>query len=263
MTDVTLIEHPLSPYAQKVKIALIEKGISYASSTPFGGDDESLSAFQVANPRGEVPILVVGAANLYDSSIILEYLEESWPQPALLPQMPLDRARVRTVEEVMDTHFEANTWGLSEITIFRRASGSQAEQMVAFGRSQIERWYLWLDQQLDNRPFFNGEAFGWGDLAVIPLVNGAARFDILPTRGTALHSWYERVNERPSVATAQTEALAAELDPDTMSAALAAGFKRQYRDHRLEWMVRAGGLDIVQAGLLADNIRFTEPFAGA
>ena len=45
-----------------------------------------------------------------------------------------------------------------------------------------------------------------------------------------------------------------------MQAALAAGFKREYRDHRLEWMVRAGGINIVQAGLAADNIRFTDTF---
>ncbi|MCB1684549.1 MAG: hypothetical protein R3E82_11295 [Pseudomonadales bacterium] len=45
-----------------------------------------------------------------------------------------------------------------------------------------------------------------------------------------------------------------------MTAALAAGFKREYRDHRLEWMIRAGAINVVQAGLTADNIRFTETF---
>ncbi len=72
--------------------------------------------------------------------------------------------------------------------------------------------------------------------------------------------WLERVNERPNVALTQTEAVAAELDPATMQAALAAGFQREYRDHRLEWMVQAGGLEIVAAGLLANNIRFNKAF---
>ena len=48
-----------------------------------------------------------------------------------------------------------------------------------------------------------------------------------------------------------------------MQAAIEAGFKREYRDHRLEWMLRAGGLDIVAAGLAADNIRFNTSFSAS
>ncbi len=64
------------------------------------------------------------------------------------------------------------------------------------------------------------------------------------------------------MARCQAEAVAGELDAATMTAALAAGFKREYRDHRLEWMIRAGGLSVVQDGLAADNIRFVEAFGG-
>ena len=61
--------------------------------------------------------------------------------------------------------------------------------------------------------------------------------------------------------TVTSAAQSAELDPDAMQAAVAAGFKREYRDHRLEWMIRAGGIDVVAAGIAADNIRFNRSFS--
>jgi hypothetical protein len=45
-----------------------------------------------------------------------------------------------------------------------------------------------------------------------------------------------------------------------MSAAIANGFKREYRDHRIEWMIRAGGINVVEEGIQAQNLRFAQPF---
>lgn len=260
MTYVTLVEHPLSPYAQKVKIALLEKKIPYSTLAPMGASEEVQQTLHAANPRGEVPVLLDGDLALYDSTIILEYIEDRWPDPPLFPASAAERARVRTLEEVMDTHFEANTWGLAEIKIFRRAAGEQAGAINRFGEEQIAGWLDWLNSELGDRPYFNGDTFGWGDIAVVPFVNSAGRFDIFPNPQTNLARWLKRINARPSVAQAHAEAQAAELDPEVMVAALAAGFKREYRDHRLEWMIRAGAINVVQAGLDAENIRFTETF---
>ncbi len=83
-----LFEHPLSPYVQKVKLALIEKGIEFETELPnllSGGGPE----FQAANPRLEVPTLVDGDTKVFDSTVILEYLEDKWPTPPLLPSGPL------------------------------------------------------------------------------------------------------------------------------------------------------------------------------
>ena len=111
-----LYDHPLSPYAQKVKIALREKGQPFETLTPGGlGAGGAAGEFLEANPRAEVPALVDGEVMIFDSTIILEYLEDRWPTPALLPGAPAERARVRMLEEAMDTHFEAINWGLSEI----------------------------------------------------------------------------------------------------------------------------------------------------
>lgn len=260
MTKLTLVEHPLSPYAQKVKIALLEKKVPFTIVAPMGASEEEQQILHSANPRGEVPVLLHGDLSLYDSTIIMEYIEDRWPDTPLLPTTPAERARVRTLEEVIDTHFEANTWGLAEITIFRRASGEKADALIRYGEEQIIQWFIWLNRELGDRLYFNGDAFGWGDIAVAPYVNDAARFDIAPDSQSNLADWLKRIKERPSVAKTFAEAKAGELDPDIMAAALTAGFKREYRDHRLEWMIRAGAIDIVQAGLADDNIRFTETF---
>src|ERR1700761_6573657 len=106
---MTLIvyEHPLSPYAQKVKIALDEKGIAYEAKMPVAiGSGPPDREFLKANPRGEGPALIDGEDSIFDSTIILEYIEDKWPTPSLLPKSPADRAKARTIEEVMDTHFE-------------------------------------------------------------------------------------------------------------------------------------------------------------
>src|SRR6266481_1458297 len=112
---MTLIvyEHPLSPYAQKVKIALDEKGLDYAVKMPVAmGTGLPDHNFLAANPRGEVPTLIDGDLAIIDSTIILEYIEDKWPSPRLLPQDPAARADARTIEDVMDTQFEAIIWGM-------------------------------------------------------------------------------------------------------------------------------------------------------
>ena len=62
-----------------------------------------------SSPRLEVPTLVDGDARVFDSTIIVEYLEERWPEPATQPASPAERARVRMLEEVCDSCFEHTT----------------------------------------------------------------------------------------------------------------------------------------------------------
>jgi glutathione S-transferase/RNA polymerase-associated protein len=258
--ELIVYEHPLSPYAQKVKLALLEKDVPFSTRHMADMSESDRETFLRLSPRGEVPLLVDDGLPIFDSTIMLEYIESKWPQPALLPYTPQDQAKARQIEEVMDTHFEANTWGLSEVKHFRRAEGELAQQLTQFGSNEIRQWLQWLEGQLDEAPWFNGAHFGWADICVVPFVNGATRFEIFPQAGSAVAAWLERANARPSVTSCREQAMANELDADVMTAALAQGFKREYRDHRLEWMIRAGGLSIVEAGLAADNLRFIEPF---
>jgi glutathione S-transferase/RNA polymerase-associated protein len=159
---ITLYEHPMSPYAQKVKIAIREKGLEFELAAPSGlGTGAVLRGdFARISPRGEVPALVDGEVAIFDSTIILEYLEDKFPSPAMLPASAAERARVRMVEEVMDTHFEPIAWGLAELNWFRRAEGELAETLRASAKTQTEGFFAWLERELGEREWFNGEAFG-------------------------------------------------------------------------------------------------------
>jgi glutathione S-transferase/RNA polymerase-associated protein len=213
--------------------------------------------FLAASPRGEVPVLVVDGRSLFDSSIILEFIEDRWPTPPLLPTDPYERARARTIEELCDTHYEAITWGLSEIANFRRATGDKAAAMQATASAQIGRLNAWLERQLGDAEWLGGEAFGWADLCAAPFVQGAAGFGFAPAEGGALAAWLDRVRRRPSVAASFDQARQALVAMSQVAGLVETGlFKRQYRDHRLEWMIRSGGLDVVVRGVERDNIRF-------
>src|SRR3569832_2250136 len=96
---VKLYDHPLSPYSQKVKIALREKGVAFAAQLPGGlGAGGASGEFIAANPRAEVPARVDGEVMVFDSTVILEYVEDRWPTPPMLPATPAERARVRMLE---------------------------------------------------------------------------------------------------------------------------------------------------------------------
>ena len=262
---ITLYDHPLSPYAQKVKIMLREKGLAFEAVLPDGmGAGGAAGPFVEANPRAEVPALVDGEVRVFDSTVILEYLEDAYPEPALRPASAAERARVRMLEEIMDTHFEAITWGLGELSWFRRAEGAEAETIRGRAARQLQGFYLWLERQLGERDWFNGAQFGWGDLCVAPFVNGAVSQGHEPAEGSKLAAWIGRVNARPSVAKAREDiaewSRGASLG-DVADLVAKGLFKREYRDHRLEWMVKSGGLNVVIRGVERDNIRFAPDFA--
>jgi len=253
---IKLYEHPLSPYAQKVKIALYEKDIQFEAETPnlFGSDP----AFEAASPRREVPCLVDGGLDVFDSTIILEYVEDKWPKPRLLPAAPAERARVRMIEELCDTYYEAVNWGLLEVRFFGRASGGLAERLIARGGEQIAGVHARLERDLGARPWFNGEAFGWGDLSVIPYLSTSAIFGFKPPARSRLEAWNDRVRQRPSVARCLREAAAAMPALEQASSLVRSGsFLREYRDHRLEWMMRSGGVEIVLDGMAKKNVRYS------
>jgi glutathione S-transferase/RNA polymerase-associated protein len=260
---VTVYEHPLSPYAQKVKIALREKGVAFDVSLPGGlGAGGAAGEFARANPRAEVPVLIDGETAIFDSTIILEYIEDKWPTPPLLPATPAARAQARMIEEVMDTHFEAINWGLGEIGWFKRATGELAETLTANAARQTQGFYAWLEGKLGEADWLNGEAFGWADLSVAPYVGASISMGNCPPEGSGLSAWFTRAMGRPAVAQTLREALAFDRASSNVAEMVAQGlFKREYRDHRLEWMIKSGGLEVVLKGLEAGNIRFTETFA--
>lgn len=259
MTHLRLYEHPLSSYAQKVKIMLREKQLTFEAIVPDSfGTKPSGDAFASASPRHEVPAMVVDGVPIFDSTVICEFVEERWPEPPLLSRDPLDRARARMIEDLCDTQYEAINWGWGEILWFGRAAGDLATTMRANAERQTRILQAWLTERLGERPWFGGESFGWADAAVAPMVNRSVYYGLAPAG--PLETWHARVRDRPSVALTFGEFdVAAERMASASELYTTGGRRREYRDHRLDWMIRSGGLSIVEAGIIAENIRFSWP----
>lgn len=144
-----LYEHPLSSYVQKVKIALREKGLEFDRKLPEGfGTVNPGAEFAGSSVRLQVPSLIDGEAQVFDSTIIMEYLEDKYPEPALLPADPEARAEARMIEDLCDTVYEAINWGLGEVRFFRRADGARAEEMRANAARQTAELLDWLTEKL-------------------------------------------------------------------------------------------------------------------
>lgn len=256
-----LYEAPGSPYAQKIKIALREKSVDFQLDTPESlGTGRTDGSFGMGNPRAEVPVLVDGQTRIFDSTIILEYIEERWREPPLMPHDPAARAVARMIEDVCDTQYEAVTWGIGEIKAFGRAKGAQAETLLAAAARQTAMLQEWLSAWLGDSAWFGGAVFGRADIAVAPLLHRSVLNGMGPEPGNTLERWYNRLLERPSVATTFAEYAAnAPRMPATVEAFRTGAKVRQYRDHRLEWMIKSGGIDVVLEGLKNDDIRFTWP----
>jgi len=253
-----LWEHPLSPYAQKVKIALREKGVAFEVRVPAGiGAGVRDDAFSSASPRREVPAFEHDGHTIFDSRIITDYIEETWPSPAISPASPVDRARGRMIEEAVDTQLEAIGWGLMELRVFKRGDDALRGALEVEAQRQIDQAHGWLERQLGSAPYFGGDAFLRADMALIPHLDGPLR----AAPDSKLGQWLARCLSRESVASTRREAQASLAGMANVEAAVKAGlFKRQYRDHRLEWMMRSGGVDIVLDGLKTETIRFSTEF---
>ena len=256
-----LYEAPGSPYAQKIKIALREKAVDFQLELPESlGTGRTEGPFGIGNPRAEVPLLVDGQTRIFDSTIILEYIEERWPDPPLLPRAPEARAAARMTEDVCDTQYEAVTWGFTEVLWFGRATGALADTLRLAAARQTAVLQDWLAARLAGAAWFGGTAFGWADAAVAPMLHRSVLNGMGPPPGSPLAGCYERLRERPSVATTFAEyAASAARMPATVEAFKTGGKVQEYRDHRLEWMINSGGIEVVLAGLRDGNIRFPWP----
>ena len=256
-----LYEHPLSSYANKVKLPQREKGLDLEADTPPAlGSGKADGRFAAASPRNEVPALIDGEVEVFDSTIILEYLEDKFPSPPLLPRDPAERAKARMIEDVCDTLYEAINWGLSEIRWFKRAEGEQAEKMKATAARQTAELQGWLTDKLGTAQWFNGASFGWADLSVAPYINRSFHYGLGTPASSPLAKWRDRIRERPSLAATFPEFEApTERMGDAAGRLESGAIRREYRDHRLEWMMKSGGVQVVLDGLAKNNIRFTWP----
>ena len=256
---IILYEFALSPFVQKVKIALREKGLQFENRESLFAKDQS--AFHAASPRREIPTLVDGEFAIWDSTIILDYLEERWPEPPLMPADPASRAEARMLEEICDTQLEAINFCLSEMMAFPDIDPEARDSVVAKGKADLLGLFGLLEEKLSNKDYFSGDFFGRADLSVLPHLNTANLMKNGP-KSEALQAWSERANSRESVRTTLGEVRDALPGYKNMMARIHEGKeKRHYRDHRLDWLIRAGGSPILFDRIAKQTVRFPPSYA--
>ena len=178
------------------------------------------------------------------------------------PKDPKARAEARMIEEVCDTHYEAVNWSIGEVNWFERAAGAEKESLIAAAVEQTGQLQEWLTTKLGSKDFFNGSEPGYADISVAPIVNRSVHYGYGPKEGSPLQLWHQRVSEVPAVSETFAEMAAGAKQMAGSGAstfAKGSGRRREYRDHRLEWMVKNGALGIVQKGIEEDTIRFGWP----
>jgi glutathione S-transferase len=197
-----LYSGPLSLFTGKVRIALDEKGLACEIvSVPFGraqGYQPKHPAVVAVNPKAQVPVLVDGSLALYDSTIILEYLEDRHPTPALYPTDPVERARCRQLEAAADEVLFPPVFELIQ-EVFYKAAADRDEARVARARQGIAAHYADLERRLGERSYLCGD-FSVADIGYFMTVTFAASLGAALDAATPrLEAWYDRVRARPAV----------------------------------------------------------------
>lgn len=209
---ITLYSGPLSLFARKVEIALREKGLDFERvMVPFNqttGYDPKHPEVLALNPKGQVPVLTDCGLVLYDSTVILEYLDEAYPQPPLYPSSPADRARCRLDElyadEIMFSALRPLMHRTSPPTSDRtRRMAQEADALIA--EEALLRHYAVLEERLAGREFFS-QSLSAADIALFMDVLFALRLGGPGLAGfDGLANWYERLSDRPAFATVAAE----------------------------------------------------------
>ena len=160
---ITLYSGPLSLFSRKVEIALAEKGLAFQRVVvPFNqttGYDPRHPEVLALNPKRQVPVLTDCGLVLYDSTVINEYLDEAYPEPKLMPDTPVERARCRLDElygdEILFQALKPLMHRTEPPSPDRdRRIAQEADALIA--EEGLLRHYDVLEQKLAERPFFGG-----------------------------------------------------------------------------------------------------------
>ena len=140
---------PLSLFSAKVRIVLAEKGLEFEHVSVGWSPEHRYEPHhpEVAdlNPKREVPVLVDGDLVVCDSTRILEYLEDRYPNPALMPDSPTDRARVRELEAFGDEIFFPPLWDLIEEVFYPEGTSGRDSARAEAARRSIAKHHSELD----------------------------------------------------------------------------------------------------------------------
>ena len=211
-----LYSGPLSLFTAKVRIALAEKGLAYERTEVGWSLERRYEPHHpdvvALNPKRQVPVLVDGALAVYDSTLILEYLEDRHPEPRLYPSDVVGRARCRQLEAAADEILFPHVWTLIDGSFYPAGRGGRDERGLAQAREAIARFGDEREKDLD-RAWLCGD-FSVADIATFVFLNAAVTLGApLRPEQARLRAWMERTAARPSVGreVAETRAFLAQV----------------------------------------------------
>lgn len=166
--SLTVFGAPLSPFVRKVRLCLLEKGLDYQLEVvmPFTPPEWYLQL----NPLGRIPAMKDGELCLADSSVICQYLEETYEQTArLYGNSSVERAQIRWLEKYADYELAPlTTFGVFRNRVLKPSAGHPCnEESVQIALNQkLPPHFDYLEQQLGQRSYFVGDRLSMADIAL-------------------------------------------------------------------------------------------------
>ena len=167
--------------AYRLRIALNLKGLDYDTKSVHlvkNGGEQHMPEYRAINPQGRVPSLVLdGGEVLIQSPAIIEWLEETYPTPALLPTDPLARARVRAVAAIIgcDVHPLGNVGPLNYL---RRTFGADDAACATWVANWVNQGFTAIEALIEGGDYCFGHAPTIADAYLVPQVFAARRFKV-------------------------------------------------------------------------------------
>ena len=196
---LTLCGFAASNYYNKVKLALLEKGAAFTEEQVFPSGSED---YLRLTPMGKVPFLHVSGSGLSESQAIVEYLEETQPEPPLYPKEVLARAKCRELIQVIELYLE---WPARRLYAQAYFGGTVSEETKAEVQRALARAAKALPRLTSFEPFAFGDSFTYADCAAamhLPLAKNACKTvlgqDMLADV-PGLQAYLRRMSERPCV----------------------------------------------------------------
>jgi glutathione S-transferase len=187
-----------SNYYNKVKLALLEKGVPFTEELAKPGKDEFLDA----TPLGKIPFIRTDHGTLCESQVIMEYIETVYPNPHLMPSDPWRAAKVRELTTFIDLHLELTVRELYPRAFF---GGAISEGNAARLRKLLTKNIAGFVRLAKLSPYIAGNEFTQADCAAwvsLPLVSMATRAvygeDLLVAGGFDWKPYVKFIGERPS-----------------------------------------------------------------
>jgi len=193
---------PISPYVRKTRVALELKGIEYERTDVFPGT--KTPEFLALSPLGKIPAFEDGELIMCDSNVMVEYLEEQYPEIPIRPTSPVDRARSRWLEEYGAVLFNpcAEDVFMSRMTT-PFTSGEPEDSSIAENaiKNLQPPLFDYVEAQLPEQGFLFGD-FTIADISLVsPLINASyADWSVDSERWPKLSAFLARVIAHPAVA---------------------------------------------------------------